>query len=151
MVLMLRFLNVMFLSQELRIKRRDELNSRYDLADQVLVVGQEKIGTGLRGGSQVDCIRRGKAQHSANACVVIRGFNRKRDDLTNYTPQQALGFVCNLDSANMIRARQNLSKCEGAGNQLVSALFHACADCANALCVLWVVLQPIDEEHSAPV
>ncbi len=103
MVLMLRFLNVMFLSQELRIKRRDELNSRYDLADQVLVVGQEKIGTGLRGGSQVDCIRRGKAQHSANACVVIRGFNRKRDDLTNYTPQQALGFVCNLDSANMIR------------------------------------------------
>jgi hypothetical protein len=41
-------------SQELRINRCDELNARYDLANQVLVIGQEKVCPGLGGGSQVD-------------------------------------------------------------------------------------------------
>jgi hypothetical protein len=41
-------------SEELRLKRCNELNPRHDLAQQPLVVGEKKVGAGLRSTSQVD-------------------------------------------------------------------------------------------------
>ncbi len=92
------------------------MNARYDLADEVLVVSYEEIRTSLCSASQVKCIRRCKTQGPAYACVVICSLYRKRDNLRNYVPHQPLGFIPNLDSADTIRARQNLSNGESAGD-----------------------------------
>src|SRR5207249_8110631 len=58
--------------EELRIQRRNKLNSRHKLPKQLLVLSQKEVSPGLSRGSQVDRIRRRNTQDACDSRIVIR-------------------------------------------------------------------------------
>jgi hypothetical protein len=116
-----------------------------------LPTSQEEIGSGVCGGGKVNGIRWGHTQLAANPRIVVCGFDGKGNNLGDNLLQQAPRLGGNLRRAFTVGTGKDLSESEGAGNELISTLFHARADRAHPLGVLRVVFQPVDEEHGVPI